>query len=78
MDDYTTIEETRRQLPTDHALCRRCLSVGVPDDRYLCNACTQALNPPEVRRAVREEAVLLQVMRQLQTMKAAQAARGEA
>ena len=68
---YTSIGELRQQLPTGHALCRRCLSVRVPDTRYLCNGCVAALNPPEVRRAARQEAVLHRVKQRLVAMKEA-------
>ena len=67
---YTTVEEMRRTLPKGYALCRRCISVGVPDDRYLCNGCVEALNPPAVRRANKEQDMLRKVMRVLLALQA--------
>ena len=65
---YVPIAELRRALPWGMALCRRCVSVGIPGDRYLCNGCTQALNPPERVRADKEQAMLRQVVRRLMAL----------
>ena len=43
-DDYIPLAELRSRLPDGMALCRRCVSVGVPDTRYLCKLCTSQVN----------------------------------